>query len=115
MFVANVPLCDFSVENGSTEFWLGSHALTTCHDQEIASGAEDMKMYPLARMGQTIPPITDAALEQRIKVRPPIQPICHRGDVMIRDLRTWHAGMPNSSNAHRIMLALGYQVSLTQA
>lgn len=28
---------------------------------------------------------------------------------MIRDLRTWHAGMPNNSDDHRIMLGLGYQ------
>ena len=29
---------------------------------------------------------------------------------MLRDLRTWHAGMPNESEDYRIMLALGYQV-----
>jgi hypothetical protein len=29
---------------------------------------------------------------------------------MLRDLRTWHAGMPNESDNYRIMLALGYQV-----
>jgi len=28
---------------------------------------------------------------------------------MLRDLRTWHAGMPNESEDYRIMLALGYQ------
>lgn len=27
---------------------------------------------------------------------------------MIRDIRTWHAGMPNESDEHRIMLGLGY-------
>lgn len=31
---------------------------------------------------------------------------------MLRDLRTWHAGMPNESDHYRIMLALGYQVRL---
>lgn len=30
---------------------------------------------------------------------------------MIRDLRLWHAGMPNETDSHRIMLGLGYQVS----
>ena len=29
---------------------------------------------------------------------------------MIRDLRTWHAGMPNESSEDRIMIAIGYQV-----
>lgn len=28
---------------------------------------------------------------------------------MIRDLRTWHAGMPNPSQADRLMVAVGYQ------
>jgi len=28
---------------------------------------------------------------------------------MLRDLKTWHAGMPNESDDYRIMLAIGYQ------
>jgi len=28
---------------------------------------------------------------------------------MIRDLRLWHAGMPNGTDTHRIMIGLGYQ------
>lgn len=111
MFIANVPLVDFTVENGATEFWLGSHALTTARDQEVATSTDVSKAYPFARMGQPIPPITQAAQQQRMKTRPPIQPTCCRGDIMIRDIRTWHAGMPNSSDTHRIMLGLGYQVS----
>lgn len=43
-------------------------------------------------------------------MRPPVQPELRRGDIMIRDLRLWHAGMPNSSDEHRIMLGLGYMV-----
>jgi ectoine hydroxylase-related dioxygenase (phytanoyl-CoA dioxygenase family) len=50
-------------------------------------------------------------VEARRQVRPPIQPSCEKGDIMLRDLRTWHAGMPNESEDYRIMLALGYQVS----
>jgi hypothetical protein len=30
--------------------------------------------------------------EERKKVRPPIQSVCERDDIMLRDLRTWHAG-----------------------
>ena len=51
-------------------------------------------------------------VEQRRKIRPPIQPHASKGDMMIRDLRTWHAGMPNESAEDRIMIAIGYQVSL---
>lgn len=110
MIIANIPLCDFSVENGATEFWLGSHQQTSSNDQKVAVKMEDLEPYGLARLGEPIPPINEEAKEQREKFRPPIQPACCRGDVMIRDIRTWHAGMPNNSGAHRIMLALGYQV-----
>jgi len=112
-FIANIPLCDFTVENGATEFWLGSHAHTTQAEQKIAETDEDIAPYSnLTEIGGYIPPIGDEAREARRKVRPPIQPACGRGDVMIRDLRLWHAGMPNPSSAHRVMLALGYMVCL---
>lgn len=112
-FIANIPLCDFSVENGSTEFWLGSSVYTTIKDQQtvqedrVVSG----KQY---KAGERIPWISPDATEARRAVRPPIQPEARRGDIMIRDLRTWHAGMPNSSDRHRIMLGLGYQVGAAQ-
>lgn len=51
-------------------------------------------------------------VEERRKVRPPVQASCVKGDVMIRDLRTWHAGMPNQSANDRIMIGIGYQVRL---
>lgn len=110
-FIANVPLCDFTVENGATEFWLGSHAQTTVEDQQTVNGDQmvSMKMY---KTGEPIPWITEEAKQARRAVRPPMQPEARRGDVMIRDLRTWHAGMPNHSDKHRIMLGLGYQVRI---
>lgn len=110
-FIANIPLCDFSIENGATEFWLGSHAQTSSMHQKVAEHPEDLKLYPKARLGEPLPPVIEWAREERRKIRPPIQPTCYRGDIMIRDLRTWHAGMPNFSDAHRIMLGLGYQAS----
>ena len=111
-FIANVPLCDFSIENGATEFWLGSHAATSSKDQIVAKSLEDLKPYGKKEgLGEPLPPITEQAKQERAAVRPPIQPQCCKGDIMIRDLRTWHAGMPNLSGGHRIMLGLGYQVS----
>lgn len=109
-FIANIPLCDFTVENGATEFWLGSHVNTTVKDQQTApeDGPFSNKMY---KKGEHIPWIHEEAKEAQRAVRPPIQPEALRGDIMIRDLRTWHAGMPNNSDKHRIMLGLGYQVS----
>lgn len=61
--------------------------------------------------GDRIPWIREEVLEKRRMVRPPVQPEVEAGDIMIRDLRLWHAGMPNSSEKHRIMLGLGYMVS----
>ncbi|KAF9872746.1 hypothetical protein CkaCkLH20_09609 [Colletotrichum karsti] len=106
--IANVPLVDFSPENGSTEFWLGSHQSTTPADQ-ITSADPVAEGYNRGRPGEPLPPITEEAKAARMKIRPPLQPRCLRGDIMIRDLRLWHAGMPNESEAHRIMLGLGYQ------
>lgn len=120
-FIANIPLCDFSAANGSTEFWLGSHAHTSWLDQKQALTEDDVEPYRSsmvgaehfrsAKVGERIPPVREDVVAERLKIRPPIQPSCGRGDVMIRDLRLWHAGMPNSSDEHRIMLGLGYQVS----
>ncbi|CAG9938664.1 unnamed protein product [Clonostachys rosea f. rosea IK726] len=111
-FIANIPLCDFSAENGSTEFWLGSHAHTTYKDQVLAKTPDDIAPYPTAYIGSRVPPVLEEKKAERMKIRPPIQPMVNRGDIMIRDIRLWHAGMPNNSDAHRIMLGLGYQSSV---
>ncbi|KAF8861277.1 phytanoyl-dioxygenase family protein [Acephala macrosclerotiorum] len=106
--IANVPLCSFNPTSGSTEFWLGSHAHTAGTQQKIAT--PDLKLAN-ARLvvGDPICDVLDDVVEARRKIRPPIQPSCEPGDIMLRDLRTWHAGMPNESENYRIMLALGYQ------
>lgn len=112
-FVANIPLCEFGVENGATEFWLGSHAHTSSRDQLIAESTEQLYTSGY-RIGQPLPQVTDQALEERRSVSAPIQPESSPGDVVIRDIRLWHAGMPNNTDQNRIMLGLGYQVSQWQ-
>ncbi|KAI3325911.1 phytanoyl-dioxygenase family protein [Xylariaceae sp. AK1471] len=106
-FIANIPLCDFNVVNGATEFWLGSHAATSVHEQSLATeaDAESGRYKP----GDRTCFIAADAREARRSVRPPVQPSVQRGDIVIRDIRLWHAGMPNESDEHRIMLGLGYQ------
>lgn len=91
-FIANIPLCEFRVDNGATEFWLGSHAHTSCGDQVFATTPEQL-IYPGFRIGQPLPAIAEEALEARRAVRPPVQPESSPGDIVIRDLRLWHAGM----------------------
>jgi ectoine hydroxylase-related dioxygenase (phytanoyl-CoA dioxygenase family) len=107
--IANIPLCPFNPTTGSTEFWLGSHAHTSGADQ-IPATADDKKLKQTLRVGEPNCFVRHEVVEERRKIRPPVQPSCDKGDIMLRDLRTWHAGMPNESDQYRIMLALGYQV-----
>ncbi|KAI0469958.1 phytanoyl-dioxygenase family protein [Xylariaceae sp. FL0804] len=106
--IANMPLCSFRKETGSTEFWLGSHAHTSGHDQILAR-PEDRAANAKLRVGEPMCFVREDVVEERRKIRPPIQPEAEPGDFMLRDLRTWHAGMPNESDQYRTMLALGYK------
>ncbi|KAI9737081.1 MAG: hypothetical protein M1834_000671 [Cirrosporium novae-zelandiae] len=105
-FIANIPLCDFTEENGATEFWLGSHLHTTGYDQIIATPELTTGKV---RLGEPTCNVRPEVVEARRGVRPPVRGICSKGDITIRDLRLWHAGMPNESDADRIMIAIGYQ------
>jgi hypothetical protein len=85
--VVNVLTVDVSPENGATEIWPGTH-------RELGVGSGD---------DITIP--TDL-LEARRAVSPPIQPTFRRGSMLIRDIRLWHAGMPNRTPEPRPMIAM---------
>ena len=85
--VVNVPLVDMDARNGSTELWPGSH-------QEMGvSVHDDIK-------------ISEAALESRRQIALPFQPSVKAGSLLIRDIRLWHAGMPNRSGQPRPMIAM---------
>ncbi|KAK2042863.1 phytanoyl-CoA dioxygenase [Colletotrichum somersetense] len=92
--VVNVPLVAMTPANGSTELWLGTHAAADATAQEGAHGDR--------ASGR----IRDAALAARRAVRPPSQPSVRKGSLVIRDLRLWHAGMPNQTPDVRVMLAM---------
>ena len=81
-------------QTGSTEVWLGTHKETNIADQEGAHGER--------ASGR----IKSALLDQRRTVSPPVQPTIPKGSVVVRDLRLWHAGMPNMSEDIRVMLAM---------
>ena len=85
--VVNIPTVDVSAENGSTEIWPGTH-----RDVTITAG-KDIK-------------IPHEVLEKRRAEVPPIQPAFRRGGVLIRDMRLWHAGMPNRTDQPRPMVAM---------
>ncbi|KAK0942941.1 hypothetical protein LTR29_005513 [Friedmanniomyces endolithicus] len=102
-FAFNIPLCDMSVENGSTEIWIGSHRDSNIDQHCTFAGGET---------GLVIKP---ELLEERRQHSPPIQPSTKKGSLIIRDIRLWHAGMPNRTDTPRIMLAFVYQPRWFQA
>lgn len=91
--VVNVPLVTMTPENGSTEIWLGTHN----NSKKAQEGAHGERASGRIK--------TDL-LEARRGVRGPCQPVVKKGSVVIRDLRLWHAGMPNLTQEVRIMLAM---------
>ncbi|KAI1097937.1 hypothetical protein F4804DRAFT_326131 [Jackrogersella minutella] len=93
--VVNVPLVAMTPENGSTEIWLGTHNHGTgVGGQEGAHGER--------ASGR----IRESLLADRREACPPGQPVVKKGSIVIRDLRLWHAGMPNLSSEVRVMLAM---------
>jgi hypothetical protein len=91
--VLNIPLHDFTIENGATLVYPGSHLNV------------DPVVIASDNVGDSNAP-SDAALASRHAVRPAEQPCPKRGDIVIRDLRLWHGGMPNRSDHPRAMLAM---------
>jgi hypothetical protein len=91
--VINVLPVDVSPENGSTEIWPGTHL-----DTSVSWQQGEIKVDP-------------QRLEERRKVVPPIQPAVKAGSVVIRDMRLWHAGMPNNTDTPRPMIAMIHYVS----
>lgn len=93
--VINVPLVDMTSHNGSTEVWLGTH--TGTGGIEAQEGAHGERAS--GRIKKDL-------LEKRVATHgPPVQPEIKKGSIIIRDLRLWHAGMPNMSDEVRVMLA----------
>lgn len=101
--VINIALCDTSSQNGATEVWPGSHHVSV-HDAHV-SGKDNEEMLP----------IKPEFLDERRKHSPPIQASTKKGSLIIRDLRLWHAGMPNLTDVPRVMLAFVAQPNWYQA
>lgn len=78
--VVNIPLVDFTPENGPVEIWPGG--------THLMPGGTDLK-----------------ALAPAMHSEPVIMPT---GSLLIRDMRMWHRGTPNRSDHARPNLALIY-------
>jgi ectoine hydroxylase-related dioxygenase (phytanoyl-CoA dioxygenase family) len=96
-YVLNINLVDTSAVNGGTELWLGSHHVSTvdCH---ITGDTSEHALV-----------VKKEYLEERRRHSPPVQATTKRGSLMLRDLRLWHAGMPNKTDDPRVMLAFVMQ------
>jgi ectoine hydroxylase-related dioxygenase (phytanoyl-CoA dioxygenase family) len=82
--IVNITLTDFTLENGATEVWPGSHLIV----DEFPKDGE--------------------ALEERAKALPSVRTTVSAGSIILRDMRTWHRGMPNNTDEIRTMLAVIY-------
>jgi len=83
--VVNIPPGPANESNGAIELWPGSHRL----------GVYENHNGVPARME-----------EARRGVRGPVNPRTQPGDVLLRDVRIWHRGVPNPSDRPRHMIAL---------
>lgn len=86
--VVNIPLVNFTVENGATEVWPGSHLI-------IDDDAVRNTPYNVCK-------------EERAAQLPSFQLVMPAGSVVVRDMRCWHRAMPNRTQTRRHMLALVY-------
>ena len=88
--VANFALVDTS-EGNAVELWPGTHT--------------DGRTHRRGSQHRTIP---HDWLDQRRTERPPIQVPQRKGSLLLRDVRVWHGGVPNTSGEVRVMVAVGY-------
>ena len=84
-FVMNVPLVDFTEENGATEVWPGTHVTPCSIGQRYVSAEEE---------------------ETRRKIRPPEIAVLLRGSALLRDIRIWHRGRANHTDIVRTMIGM---------
>ena len=89
--VVNIPLVDFTVENGCTELRPGSHLSV---DPPIDMN-DPYRAYHVCS-------------EERGAKQPSVRMVMPAGSLIVRDMRCWHRAMPNYTNQIRTMVAMIY-------
>lgn len=82
--IINVYPIDVDETNAATEIWPGTHQILG--PRRVSEDDE----------------------EQRRATVPPVLAITRKGDAVLRDIRLWHRGVPNTSNAVRHMIAMSH-------
>ena len=90
--VINIAPMDVTEHNGSIELWPGSHL-----DTNVALDDATIK-------------VDEQIVEARREIAPPVRGNTKKGSVLIRDMRLWHRGMPNSSDRPRQMIAMVHNI-----
>lgn len=80
----NIALTDFTLENGATELWPGSHLIVDATLEERLETSQRSAGLPTKRLAMPA------------------------GSIALRDSRLWHRGMPNRTGEIRVMLDLSY-------
>ncbi|KXJ94713.1 hypothetical protein Micbo1qcDRAFT_173493 [Microdochium bolleyi] len=104
-FVVNIPLVDMTPRNGATELWLGTHVT---HGRDTQEGRHGERASGRIREHVLEEWKADGHGGE-------CQASVKKGSIVIRDLRLWHAGMPNLTGSGaegdgkgqvRVMLAM---------
>jgi hypothetical protein len=90
--VINIAPMDVTEHNGSIELWPGSHL-----DTNVALDDATIK-------------VDERIVKARRELAPPVRGNTKKGSVLIRDMRLWHRGMPNSSDCPRQMIAMVHNI-----
>lgn len=104
-YILNIALDDVKLENGATEVWVGSH-----RDSSVDQHTINSNKHSEAGLA-----IKSDLLEERRQHSPPVNAATKKGSIIVRDVRLWHAGVPNRTNKPRIMLAFVIQPKWFQA
>jgi hypothetical protein len=94
--VFNVPLVDTTEENGPLEIWPGGTHLTPDRSNHDTLDGSVNKHLHIVRAAEGM-------LSEKVLMK--------AGSIVIRDIRMWHRGTPNRSNARRTNIALIYNRS----
>jgi Phytanoyl-CoA dioxygenase (PhyH) len=89
--VVNASLVDVDESNGATQIWPGTHRLRE----------------PVAESAVHVSPAEEEARRAAV---PPARAVSRKGDVVLRDIRLWHRGMPNEGTAGRHMIGMVHSV-----